>query len=275
MKNQQFWQQLPHEVTHRLMSKALNTLSITDCIILSLLTVTHLPFPLIPPSLRLCHHGLISSSRPPLSYGLSAHTFNVMIFSSQWFSITKRWPDLFAKAFFPNLSRYEAAGCCKNRARGFGLRWWQDVNCIQSVWTNGPSLCEGWSMDLISISSPLSEPQPEGEADIICRSLNIIWFSIYKTFMFTSCRVLSAIENCFSIITIWHFHDWGNSKFRRKSRPLYRNTIVNQIIFHHRTMFLFFRVLSRQSQEFWKSLISTNCIDPLVVCECPCYEVWH
>lgn len=251
MKNQQFCQQLPHEVTHRLMSKALNTLSITDCIILSLLTVTHLPFSLIPPSLRLCHHGLISSSRPPLSYGLSAYTFNVMIFSSQWFSITKRWPDLFAKAFFPNLSRYEAAGCCKNRARGFGLRWWQDVNCIQSVWTNGPSLCEGWSMDLISISSPLSEPQPEGEADIICRSLNIIWFSIYKTFMFTSCRVLSAIENCFSIITIWHFHDWGNSKFRRKSRPLYRNRIVNQIIFHHRTMFLFFRVLSRQSQEFW------------------------
>lgn len=107
MKNQQFCQQLPHEVTHRLMSKALNTLSITDCIILSLLTVTHLPFSLIPPSLRLCHHGLISSSRPPLSYGLSAHTFNVMIFSSQWFSITKRWPDLFAKAFFPNLSRYE------------------------------------------------------------------------------------------------------------------------------------------------------------------------
>lgn len=116
------------------MSKALNTLSITDCIIPSLLTVTHLPFSLIPPSLHLCHHGLISSSRPPLSYSLSAHTFNVMIFSSQWFSITKRWPDLFATAFFPNLSRYEAAGCCKNRARGFGLRWWQDVNCIQSVW---------------------------------------------------------------------------------------------------------------------------------------------
>lgn len=59
---------------------------------------------------RVCHRGLISSSRLQLSYSLSAHTFNVMIFSSQWFSITKRWPDLFARAFFPNLSRYEAAG---------------------------------------------------------------------------------------------------------------------------------------------------------------------
>ena len=32
---------------------------------------------------RVCHRGLISSSRLQLSYSLSAHTFNVMIFSSQ------------------------------------------------------------------------------------------------------------------------------------------------------------------------------------------------
>lgn len=56
----------------------------------------------------------------------------------------------------------------------------------------------------------------KGRLTFICRFLNIIWFLIYKMFMFTSCRVLSAIENCFSIITIWHFHDRGNSKFRGK-----------------------------------------------------------
>lgn len=89
----------------------LNT-SNTDCNTFSILSVNHLlsclsycpplclSYPLvlaqslvlsipIPPCVHLCHHGLICSSLLPLSYGPSTHTFNVMIFSSQWFSIAE------------------------------------------------------------------------------------------------------------------------------------------------------------------------------------------
>lgn len=96
----------------------------TNCSILSSPNANHLPFcfspcpffhfsfPMVlslillfclfptPPFVSVCHRCLISSSLLLLSYGLSAHTFNVMIFSSQWFSIAKGGLTFLSKPSF-------------------------------------------------------------------------------------------------------------------------------------------------------------------------------
>lgn len=96
----------------------------TNCSILSSLNANHLPFCFspcpffhffftivlsltllffllpIPPFVSVCHRCLISPSLLLLSYGLSAHTFNVMIFSSQWFSIAKGGLTFLSKPSF-------------------------------------------------------------------------------------------------------------------------------------------------------------------------------